>query len=355
MIRFLILIIFNATLIDGTTQELHGGNRSYVPELSMARTNANNSKLIALLVIEGEPLIIPCLPDLKLRDLITSYQWRRHSGDEDDSLVSQFVILKENTSVFHIKKTSMKDECFLQCVARTRFGQLIHKNFAVYITSNSKNMDQDYEELKKDNSNSIMTFDLRTWQDWLAFMVCLWTSLILCYGFLRFLLDFVTRLRQMHHNSSATVCSIIFGVLKDLHTNLNPFMERGQVQSYQSEFGKLEDRHRKEIKDLKDLLSVFRMKITSLEIQLGFLERTQKRPEAKIGHFSHSVGRSIHLQTQMGDDNNKIYDSPRYPRRVKHEVSGAAIELTGHNSDATIYECLPLITPSTKEEYWKMH
>ena len=99
---------------------------------------------------------------------------------------------------------------------------------------------------------------------------------------------------------------------------------------------------------------MFRRKISSLEIQLGFLQRAQRRPEAKIGHFSHSLGRSIHLQTQMRDNTNKIYESPRYPRWVKHEVNRHTNELNGHNSDCTIYESFDPITPSTEEENSKM-
>ena len=75
-------------------------------------------------------------------------------------------------------------------------------------------------------------------------------------------------------------------------------------QSYQSDFRKLEDRDREQIKELKDLLSVFHRKFALFEIRLEFLERTQRRPAAVNGHFSNSVGRSIHLQTQMGDDTN---------------------------------------------------
>ena len=280
-------------------QELHN---IFMPKLSMVKTNANDSTLISLQVIEGDPLTISCLQDLELIELITCYQWQRHSGNKDESLGSQYVTLKENTNVLHIKKTNMENECILQCKAKTRLGQLIIKHFAVYITPNSKNIDHDYEELKKENSNFIKTFDLRTWQGWLAFIVCVWISLNLGCRFFRFLLHFVTRLHQMRRNNSATICSIIFGLLKDFHANFNPFVVGGQ--SYQSDFRKLEDRDREQIKELKDLLSVFHRKFALFEIRLEFLERTQRRPAAVNGHFSNSVGRSIHLQTQMGDDTN---------------------------------------------------
>ena len=103
------------------------------------------------------------------------------------------------------------------------------------------------------------------------------------------------------------------------------------------------------------MLSVFHRKIALFEIRLEFLERTQRRPAAVNGHFSNSVGRSIHLHTQMGDDTNKIYESPRYPRRVKHEDNEAAIVLNRHNSDVTIYESLPLTSQLNEEEYLEMH
>ena len=96
------------------------------------------------------------------------------------------------------------------------------------------------------------------------------------------------------------------------------------------------------------------MKITSLEIRIGFVQRSQRRSRAKIGHLSHSLGMSVHLQTERGDNYNKMYDCQRYPRRGKLEVRGSAIELKSPTSDVTIYESLHSITPSAKEDYWKM-
>ena len=135
----------------------------------------------------------------------------------------------------------------------------------------------------------------------------------------------------MRHNNSVAVCSIIFGLLKDFHTNL--------VQPYQSAFDKLEDRHKIQIKELQNLLSVYSRKIASFEIRLQLLERTQRRPGTMKRHFNNSISTNIYLPTKIGNDTNNIYDSPRCQRRVKNEdnANGA---LNHHNSDITIYESL---------------